>query len=147
MHQQEELIRCLKAEAEVKRESKVIDRGAEVNSLLRERLSLQEQVKAYQQQVGQLQAKNQELSQVRERREEMNGRAKMIACTFILQSLQSSQGQVFALKTKIEELKIKLSLGEKLKTEVSATCTPIQVQQKSCTCAIWSQNLSAVAFL
>lgn len=57
----------MKAEAEVKRESKVIDRGAEVNSLLRERLSLQEQVKAYQQQVGQLQAKNQELSQVRER--------------------------------------------------------------------------------
>lgn len=88
MHQQEELIRCLKAEAEVKRESKVIDRGAEVNSLLRERLSLQEQVKAYQQQVGQLQAKNQELLQVRERRDEMNGRARdrMIACTFLFYS-------------------------------------------------------------
>lgn len=61
----------------------------------------------------------------------MNGRAKMTACTFILQSLQGSQGQVFALKTKIEELKIKLSLGEKLKTEVSTTCTSIQVQQKT----------------
>uniref|UniRef100_A0A1X7TPV9 Hamartin n=1 Tax=Amphimedon queenslandica TaxID=400682 RepID=A0A1X7TPV9_AMPQE len=69
LHQQEDIIRCLKREVEGKKETKVGDKGREVNRLLKEREGLHEKIKTLQQQVMQLETKNNELSQVGRERE------------------------------------------------------------------------------